>query len=360
MTDVKTPEEWSAEYAARHHTYVAFAGRLETLVEDLLKAEPIDVIQVESRAKTVASFADKIRRKGHDDSDPFVSVTDLVGIRVITYYLEDVSRVGRILEREFHVDPANSMDKAESLASDQFGYRSAHYVARLTPERANLREWKTYSDIVVEFQVRTSLQHAWAAVSHKIDYKSAKAAPASLQRRLVRLSALFELADEQFEVLRDESEATFTAYSIDVREGRANDVPIDLSSLAAYMQLSKEVANFRVQLKDQGFKTEDEIRFDLKSLARDRSDLVYALQEANFTTLGDLGRYLTSERTKRIVKTIGEYAKETELFSLINGSVDDLLTQVLLVDFDGLDGIAERIYLPENINGLHQVRERIQ
>jgi hypothetical protein len=160
--------------------------------------------------------------------------------------------------------------------------------------------------------------------------------------------------------LRDESEATFTAYSIDVREGRANDVPIDLSSLAAYMQLSKEVANFRVQLKDQGFKTEDEIRFDLKSLARDRSDLVYALQEANFTTLGDLGRYLTSERTKRIVKTIGEYAKETELFSLINGSVDDLLTQVLLVDFDGLDGIAERIYLPENINGLHQVRERIQ
>jgi putative GTP pyrophosphokinase len=62
---------------------------------------------------------------------------------------------------------------------------------------------KQYADIRAEIQVRTALQHAWSAVHHKLEYKSSTEAPPELRRRLFRLSALFELADEQFSELRD-------------------------------------------------------------------------------------------------------------------------------------------------------------
>ena len=52
-------------------------------------------------------------------------VTDLVGLRIITYYREDVTRVGEILKKEFQIDATNSVDKAAALDPDRFGYPNA-------------------------------------------------------------------------------------------------------------------------------------------------------------------------------------------------------------------------------------------
>lgn len=96
------------------------------------------------------------------------------------------------------------MDKAAALDPDRFGYLSVHYTASLSPARRKLAEWRPYADIRAEVQFRTALQHAWSAVQHKLEYKSSIEAPRELRRRLFRLSALFELADEQFSELRDD------------------------------------------------------------------------------------------------------------------------------------------------------------
>lgn len=50
----------------------------------------------------------------------------------------------------------------------------------------------------VEEQLRTILMHVLAAISHKLLYKRENDAPNVLKRKLNRLSALIELADEQF------------------------------------------------------------------------------------------------------------------------------------------------------------------
>ena len=168
------PHQWEESYRRHLSRYEDFTNHLRDLLEDLLKNANIDVIQIDGRAKSAESFAEKVRRKGAQYDDPLRQVTDLVGLRVITYYLEDVSRVGDLVRDEFAVDPVNSVDKAEMATPEQFGYRSVHYVATLGPNRRDLAEWAPFRSVRFEVQVRTSFQHAWAAVDHKLRYKTAK------------------------------------------------------------------------------------------------------------------------------------------------------------------------------------------
>src|SRR5437763_14265861 len=134
------PHQWEESYRRHLSRYEDFTNHLRDLFEDLLKNANIDVIQIDGRAKSAESFAEKVRRKGPQYDDPLRQVTDLVGLRVITYYLEDVSRVGDLVRHAFAVDPVNSVDKADMATLEQFGYRSVHYVATRGPSRRDLAE----------------------------------------------------------------------------------------------------------------------------------------------------------------------------------------------------------------------------
>ena len=140
MTEV-SPQEWGNRYRAARATYESMTMRLRALVADLITDAGIDVIQVEARTKTIESFEEKISRKGKKYKNPLLDMTDLVGLRVITYYREDVARIGEVLSGEFQIDEKNSMDKAAALDPDRFGYLSVHYIASLSPARRKLAEF---------------------------------------------------------------------------------------------------------------------------------------------------------------------------------------------------------------------------
>ncbi len=61
---------------------------------------------------------------------------------------------------------------ATLLQEERFGYQSIHYLVKLKGERARLAEYRNLKDGVVEIQIRTILQHAWAEIEHDIQYKS--------------------------------------------------------------------------------------------------------------------------------------------------------------------------------------------
>jgi len=103
MTEI-SPEEWGNRYRNIRGTCEAMTGRLRTLIVDLLAEANIEVIQIEARTKAVDSFTEKISRKRAKYENPLREITDLVGIRIITYYLEDVAAVGEILKKEFQID----------------------------------------------------------------------------------------------------------------------------------------------------------------------------------------------------------------------------------------------------------------
>src|SRR5262249_37485416 len=283
MTEL-SPEEWGTRYRNIRGTCEALTGRLRTLVVDLLAEASIEVIQIEARTKDVNSFTERISRKRAKYKNPLREITDLVGIRMITYYLEDVVRVGEILKNEFQIDATNSVDKAAGLDPDRFGYTSVHYVVSLSPDRRKLVEWRPYAHLRAEIQVRTALQHAWSAVNHKLDYKSPTEVPRELRRRLFRLGALFELADEQFSELRDARARIASEYAEDVRGGQLN-IPLDEASITAYLQDGGRRDVIARMVTESGGQI---VVPDDKRLVRDRRDLLPRVPPAGPSYLSPL------------------------------------------------------------------------
>jgi putative GTP pyrophosphokinase len=229
------PTEWEERYRDSRAGFEAFCDETQRLVERLLEDGGIDVAQIESRTKTVDSFAEKVRRKSGKYADPLAEITDLAALRVIAYFPADVERIGALLEQHFDVDWPNSHRQDAEALSDRFGYRSDHYVVRLSTERTGLPEYARYDGMRAEIQVRTVMQHAWAAVDHQLRYKNASQLPPELQRRLSKLSALLEVADEQFAALRSEADAMEATYVEEVQQGDFS-AEIDLLSLPAFLQ----------------------------------------------------------------------------------------------------------------------------
>lgn len=230
-----------ARYAELRPTYELFCMRLKPLIEELLKHRGIQFQVVEARAKTIESFSEKTTRKGKGYRDALNEITDLAGIRIIVYYNSDVDEAARLLHEEFEVDDARSVDKRMELAPDQFGYISLHKIVQLSRERAKLLEWRSCASLTAEVQIRTVLQHAWAAIDHALKYKAAAPGTNEFTRRLVRLSGLLELADEEFAALRVERQAIQKKAGEQVAKGDL-DIPLDTASLVEYLTKSRVVS----------------------------------------------------------------------------------------------------------------------
>ena len=96
-------------------------------------------------------------------------------------------------------------DKTHSLEEkdDVFGYKALHLDLKLNQERLNLPEYSRFGDLRFEIQIRTIVQDAWSVLDHRIKYK--RNIPHELKRRINRMAALFELADQEFVNIRTET-----------------------------------------------------------------------------------------------------------------------------------------------------------
>lgn len=323
MTEM-SPQEWGVRYSAYRDWYEWQTERLEGRIVAILGTAGVDVFNVESRAKEVQSFIGKIeaRNSGKEAKfgDPLREITDLVGVRVITYYREDVDAVGEIIRKNFQVDKATIVDRAGDEV-DRFNYRSVHFIVRISPPTSDTRDWGPYADVRAEIQVRTALQHAWSAVQHKLDYKSEIAMPKELQRRLYALNAVIESADVEFSRLRDERARIESSYQQDVQKGRL-EIPLDEASIAAYIQGGDtgdkiaELLNFRSDANIG--------QLDGKRLARDRRDLLSVLRLYDITTVAQLDDYLTANILPATIPD-GFFGDDRR-------SVEDALTVLILTD----------------------------
>jgi len=172
------------------------------VLENVLKAAgdiyaPLCIVQ--SRAKSIPSFAEKAIRKAHKYKEPTVQITDLCGARIITHFQDQAERICQFIKDNFDVDEANSLDVASRLRVSEFGYRSVHYI--ITPksdEILGVKIPKEVRDKKAEIQIRTLLQHTWADISHDRIYKTPMTVPKLWQREVYRLAAIMEKADDAF------------------------------------------------------------------------------------------------------------------------------------------------------------------
>lgn len=286
----------SEDYLAIRPNYEKFKSKLEDLLTELFNAANIDIVSIESRTKSIESFAEKIKRKDKNYNDPLKEITDLCGIRIITYYTEDIYAIASIIEKEFKVDPNNSIDKTKTESPDTFGYQSLHYVINLNTKRNSLVEWKNFKSFKAEIQVRSILQHSWAAIDHKLRYKTKVEIPSRLKRKIYRLSALLELADEEFLSIKNETQKLSSEIESSLDSGNL-EIEINILSLTSYLEDNKTIDSIISEAINLGFLKESITNKDEEYDAFFYGRLLRVISLSTLKTIKDLDLILKEKNT---------------------------------------------------------------
>ncbi|NLK62903.1 MAG: hypothetical protein GX287_05540 [Fusobacteria bacterium] len=237
------------EYIARYKYYVELSKILESNIINLLDKNNINYMTIEVRVKTIESFIGKIIKKKEKYENPFETMTDIIGIRIISYYIKDTEIISELIKKSFIIDEKNSINKLSVLDYNQFGYRSVHYIIDIY-DRNNIGF--DLEVVKAEIQIRTLLQHSWAVIDHKLRYKSIVEMPQDLKRKLFRISALLELADEEFENIKNYLSNIENFYLNKFEKGDYN-IELNSTSMAVYIKSkSKNLKKFQNTLKKLG------------------------------------------------------------------------------------------------------------
>ena len=297
------------------------------------------VASIESRIKAYDSLAGKLELKGQKYKS-LSDITDILGLRVITFYIDDVDKVASAVERLFTIDWDNSVDKRKIHEIDSFGYLSLHYICSVPgfPYR-------------FEIQMRTLLQHAWANMDHDTGYKSGVEIPKRYMRNMSRLAGMLELVDDEFSKIRIELTDYRRRVQSLVRSGNLDEVPIDGDTFRSYLelepfnQLNKRIAAMNqaeIQevplmpylpvFKSIGLKSLG----DIASVIKKYSDGAYqiACYQIGLTDLDIISSSIGPQDLciAYILKNGGGKAGIKNMFDLLNGESDsnDMIAEMLL------------------------------
>ncbi len=177
--------------------YEVIIRKLQKRIINLLEQNGLD-IDVKYRVKSFSSYFEKILRLKNMTSRP--ELTDVLGLRIICPFLEDLDRVENILSQHFKIQEIERKGLKHSFR--EFGYDSIHMLIRLPDD--TLDELLPFSANVFEVQLRTILQDAWAEVEHELIYKANfSLLNEPIKRKLASLNAILTLSDVIFQEIRD-------------------------------------------------------------------------------------------------------------------------------------------------------------
>lgn len=304
-----------------------------------LREQNIYVTAIEYRVKTEKSLAGKLERKGSKYKTIY-DITDLVGLRVITFYTDEVDKVAAIVKRLFDVDWGESVDKRKLHQLDSFGYNSLHYICRLKnsqPEQGNLR---------FELQMRTALQHVWSTIEHDVGYKGEVKMPKEYKRQFSRLAGMLELVDDEFSRLR----TLLTDYRRQiqslVKSGQLDDVPLSGDSFRSFLELGPfDRLNRRIAAVNQA-----EI-YPISLMP-----YLHLFESLGLETLGDMQRLIDENSDDAYQMALSQLAI-TDLDILSSGTALQYLCLVYVLKHGGGRDRLKFVY--DTINGEDEANGRL-
>jgi putative GTP pyrophosphokinase len=256
------------EYARKRGQYLDFAHTVQQIMHDAIKVKELRVNDIQFRAKEVDSYGEKVMTPSEQKPEepkyknPLLDITDIAGVRVITFFPRTVIEVCKCIEEEFEV-----IEKVDHTAASQkeerLGYQSIHYLVKLSSKRTNLAEYRRFGGLIAEIQARTVMQHAWAEIEHDIRYKSASVIPLEISRRFMTLAGLLEIADREFEAIQDQDRELRKDARKKIEAGDWGTVEITPDALRSYLSLTigsdDRISEFSYEwearlLKNLGFK----------------------------------------------------------------------------------------------------------
>ncbi len=155
---------------------------------------------IKYRVKRFDQYFDKLVKLSRSDQHGAVMITDILGLRIVCPFLEDLESTERLIKAQFNVVELERKGSGHSVG--EFGYDSVHFLIKIDP--IYRRRELPFTSEVCEVQLRTILQDAWAEVEHELIYKSDITLPnESIRRKLAALNATLTLSDSIFQEIRD-------------------------------------------------------------------------------------------------------------------------------------------------------------
>ncbi|EKO3958996.1 hypothetical protein F2K62_000205 [Vibrio fluvialis] len=241
--------ELKAYYDKHYLTWDILKEEASVCIRSMLESEEIKYHSIQSRIKTLDSLLSKIEKK-EVTLDNINEITDIIGLRIICLFRVDIDNILKKINSVFDIEKIDN--KLQDYNDDTFGYQSVHVIARIRDDFKGVR-YDNIKNICFEVQVRTVAMDAWANISHYLSYKSKLDIPREMRRDFYALSALFHLADSNFEMLYDiklKNKSHIQEHSI---EEVIDETPIDLDVLTGY--LSKKFVGYEMPNNDSYFST---------------------------------------------------------------------------------------------------------
>ncbi|MHB0897729.1 MAG: tetratricopeptide repeat protein [Spirochaetales bacterium] len=188
----------SAQYAAAKPSYEEALSRFLGLVKSNLSRKGLKPT-LKARVKDFESYYAKklrlLKMAWTEKTSPF-PINDILAIRIVCPFLGDLGVAEKILSEHFSVEEIERKGAERSFR--EFGYESIHVLVRVPDEIAQLCPHLERN--VIEIQLRTILQEAWAEVEHELVYK-AEFTPFDepMRRKLAALNANLTLSDIIFQ-----------------------------------------------------------------------------------------------------------------------------------------------------------------
>ncbi|WP_440957959.1 GTP pyrophosphokinase family protein [Oceanicaulis sp. LC35] len=207
MTDsTRFKERFRNQYSEKNYTLKTACKIIRDLIFVIVRDSDIEFSKVTYRIKEAESCLDKYERKYRSNvnsaDELFEAITDIMGVRIVLLYEDDIPKIKKLLQEDFEILGTTDKSSAIEEIENQFGYKGLHLDLKMKGIRTELQEYKIAKDAKFELQIRSIVQDAWSEVDHKLKYKSE--IPTKLKRRISRLAALFELADQEFINIRDD------------------------------------------------------------------------------------------------------------------------------------------------------------
>ena len=198
-------------YNSYYPIFSCMLNNIQNALAETIDLNPKPVLK--SRIKSFKSYYSKVLRQRADKiyhTDQLVCLTDMIGVRVVCAFLEDISEVVKQISDNY------SVREIERKGSDhnfkEFGYESVHILIDIPSDCLDLgmlseeyiKSHPVPKELCCEIQVRTILQDAWAEVEHELIYKT-EFTPFDepLRRKLACVNASLSLADTIFQEIRD-------------------------------------------------------------------------------------------------------------------------------------------------------------
>ena len=170
------------------------------IVEDKLKKAGL-YYRISSRIKTPDSILEKMFRRGYGvkgSKYEHKKLQDLIGVRIILYYEDDISIVRKLLDSLFS-EPGEW--ETTEITDSEFHAMKINGIFKIPEYLRNMivnNELKDYVDDTLEIQIRTNAFEGWHEIEHDLHYKGSAFGDSSagLSRRMNSILATYELCDD--------------------------------------------------------------------------------------------------------------------------------------------------------------------